>query len=146
MQHLQLLFSPLRSLAASGLVLALAAGNAHAGDFLCVAFNDLKQSCGDMIKYDITDAFTKRYPVSKYQIVILSASSRYGDGASSGMAMVGIAPRSSSNERSTVPADRYIHSFIERSPHTYGEITDMEAKAVRSAVHQMVEALTATAK
>lgn len=117
--------------------LAIHAGAAQAGAFNCRAFATEPDGCFELIRDLVTDEFTKKYPVSKYEIVVIASSTLYDDGSGSGIAIVGVAPA----KRGAVPLQRF-NSFFILGNASLVQVHEREKRAVRYAVANMVRTLT----
>jgi hypothetical protein len=78
-----------------------------AGEFRCSSFG--KNGCTQHINDIVTERFTSKYPIEKFQIVAIYDFREYSDGGGVGFAVVGVVPRIRVNsvEITQVPTRRY---------------------------------------
>jgi hypothetical protein len=110
---------------------------AFAGQFRCSAYFETNYDCSSLIDDIVTDEFTTKFPVSKFKIIVISGSTRYQGGTSSGFAVVGISPASTN----TMPTERWTSQFFNSENRTLAEIAENERSTVRSAVKEMMSGL-----
>jgi len=115
---------------------------AKAGTFSCVmnANSEIQnQKCSNLIVHEVTDYFTRVYPSSKFDIVIVANYSKSDDGVVSGFSLSGVSPKGTDR----VPESRFITQFIinDSQRRTKSEYIAEEELAIKDSIRQLMQSV-----
>lgn len=120
-----------------------------AGQFACSSYGNA--GCTDEVKDIVTEKFTAKYPVAKYEIVVVYDFQKYSDGGGVGFAMAGVAPKVTETQKygdlSLMPLSRYITTqrITSTDVNPY-QATKYNISNMRRAVQLLMEACDRDAK
>lgn len=130
--------------AAAGFTFMLGFSTAHAGEFMAICYGPIEEvpPCATMINDIVTDQFTQKYPVSKYQIVIIFDRMTFGNlGTTVTHAIAGVAPVAA-GKQGIVPIGRHNSWNIDTAHPNWARQKAMMQSSVRSAVTNLVSDVT----
>lgn len=117
----------------------LIAFTGYAGEFQVSCFSNLG-GCSARVKNVVTDKFTRHYPASRYEIVVLAEFQPYSDGGGVGYAVAGVSPvlRDGTTQ---FPVRRYASTvrIVDRSMSAF-DVTRETEMVMRDAVEQLMAA------
>lgn len=118
--------------------------SALAGPYVCINYGN--SGCSKHINDIVTDKFTKKFPVSNYEIVVVYDMHTMSNGGGVAFAIAGVSPRVSeakygSGEMALMPINRYvvtkrIDANVQINPYRK---TEIEIELLRDAVQMMME-------
>ena len=125
-----------RRLALATISIFIATG-AYGSDFRVFKYSKDAYEAAPIVAQHITPEFIKRFPASKYTIVIQSNASMFGSGHLVGVAFVGVAPTVAGVKTAPVPGYRFAVTKLAEG----GDPAAIERAAVHDALARMMENL-----
>lgn len=124
-------------------ILAFFSLNAFAGAYICSSYGDA--GCAEHIKDIVSDKFTKKYPSSKYEIVIVYQYDAYSDGGGVGFAVAGVSPKVTEKAKygnlSLMPINRFLATQRDTGKQVDPyEVTKFKINLLRRATRLLMEA------
>ncbi len=117
------------------LALTFTATNAFAGQFSIRSFTSVRDVAG-LVTDLVTDKFTRNFPVSKYEIILISESTSYRDGSGVTFAFAGMSPIGTDR----MPKYRHSASSYKENVGGSAGLLAIEKGNIRSVVEALITA------
>lgn len=117
----------------------VAMGPAVAAEFRvqCSYTNDNLRACASAVADIVTDKFTDKFPVARFEIFVHSHVTGFETGGFAAYAVAGVVPRASGQ----FPANRFLYSMMNGAPRRFSQIdlAKSELEVYRAAVKNLMD-------